>query len=82
MLRFPAESVLLLSPSSVHYLLRDRPRQSVEEQGEEERQDEEDKGRDDVLLVVPPHQVEETLEWIHEPGEGCVRTAGGQEKAF
>lgn len=52
---------------SIDYLLRDGSWQSVEEQGEEQHCDENDQGDDDVLLVVPPHQVKETFEWVDKP---------------
>lgn len=54
----------------------ERPRQRVDEQCEEDCGDEQEQRQDDVLLVVAPHQVEETLEGVGEPGEGGVRTAG------
>lgn len=58
--------------------------QRVEQQDEEQRQDEQDQGEDDVLLVAPPHQVKETLEWVDKPREGGVRTAveGGERETF
>lgn len=68
---------MVLHTSSVDYLLRNGPRQRVEEQSEEQHADEQHQGDDDVLLVAPPHQVEETLERIDEPGEGRVRSTGG-----
>lgn len=55
----------------------ERPRQRVDEQCEEERGDEQQQRQDDVLLVVAPHQVEETLEGVGQPGEGGVRAAEG-----
>lgn len=59
------------------YPLRNGSRQSVDEQGEEERGDEQQEGQNDVFLVALPNQVEETLERIDEPREGGVRTAAG-----
>lgn len=53
--------------ASVDDPLRDGSWQSVEQQGEEQHCDEDDQGDDDVLLVVPPHKVEETFEWVDEP---------------
>lgn len=68
--------------SPADYLLRNRSRQCVDEQGKEERGDKQQQGQNDVFLVALPHQVEETLEWIDKPREGGVRTAavGGRQR--
>lgn len=65
---------LAVCDSSTDYLLRNGSWQRVEQQGEEERRDEQHQRDDDVLLVVFPNQVEETLEWIDKPREGGVWT--------
>lgn len=61
--------------SSVDNPVGERSGQRVEEQCEEQCRDEQQQRQDDVLLVVPPHQVDETLERIGEPREGSVGTA-------
>ena len=69
--------VSLLSILSINDLLGDGCRESVKQQGNEQSSDEEDQGYDDVFLVIPPDQVEETLEGVHEPGKGGVGAADG-----
>lgn len=63
--------------SPINDPLRKSPRQSVEQQEQEQHCDEEDQGQDDVFLVAFPHQVEEALKRIDKPGEGGVWSAGG-----
>lgn len=71
----PGVNVSLLCVLSINYLLWDGTRQRVEEQDEEHGQDEQNQCNDDVLLIVLPDQVEETLEGIDKPREGRVGTA-------
>lgn len=66
----------IVSALSVDHLVRKSLWKRVEQQDEEQHHDEQDQGEDDVLLVAPPHQVKETLEWVDKPREGGVRTAG------
>lgn len=58
----------------------DRPWQCVEQQDQKQCQDQQDQGSYDVLLIVLPDQMEETLKGVHKPREGCVWSTRKREQ--
>lgn len=66
--------------SSYNYPIADRTWQRVDEEHEEDNEDKQNYANDDVLLVISPDQVIQTLEWINKPREGCVWSAKGEER--
>lgn len=67
-------------PSSYNYPFTNCTRQCVDEENQEDNENKQNYANDDVLLVIPPDQVIQTLERIYKPREGCVWSAKGEER--
>lgn len=66
--------------SSHNYPMTDRTWQRVDEEHQEDNENKQNYADDDVLLVISPDQVIQTLERIYKPREGCVWSAKGEER--
>lgn len=78
---FIAKCLIIKSDqSSTDDPVADRPRQCVEEQGKKQCQDQQHQGSYDVLLIVLPDQMEETLKGVHKPREGCIWSTRKREQ--
>lgn len=62
--------------SSFNYPVTDGTWQCVDEEHQEDDENKENYADDDVLLVISPDQVIQTLERVYKPREGCVWSVG------
>lgn len=65
---------------SYNQLTTDRTWQCVDEEHQEDDENKQNYANDDVLLVISPDQVVQTLERIDKPREGCVWSAKEGER--
>lgn len=66
--------------SSYNYLITDCTWHCVDEEHQEDNKNKQNYANDDVLLVISPDQMIQTLERIYKPGEGCVWSAKEEER--
>lgn len=66
--------------SSYNYPVTDCTWQRVDEEHQEDDENEQNYANDDVLLVISPDQVIQTLERVYKPREGCVWSAKRKER--
>lgn len=66
--------------SSTDNPVADGPWQCVEEQGKKQCHDQQHQSSYNVLLIVLPDQMEETLKGIHKPREGCIWSTTKREE--
>lgn len=67
-------------PSSYNYPLTNCTWQCVDKENQEDNKNKQNYANDDVLLVIPPDQVIQTLERVDKPREGCFWSAKGEER--